>query len=85
MLSLSLPLPIVGGAGLELEFVWGQGPVSNSLTLGLMTQEETEPHPTVLGGGRLCGELSSQRCFFPNFSHSGNNFKTFLSLNSYPT
>lgn len=42
-------LPIVGEEHPELG--WGQGPVLNSLTFGLMTQEETEPHPTVLGGG----------------------------------
>lgn len=42
-----------------------QGPVLNSLTLGLMTQEETQPHPTVLGGRPLCGELASQRRFPP--------------------
>lgn len=47
MLSASLPLPIV-----EVHPVlgWGPGPVLNPLTFGLITQGETEPHPTVLGG-----------------------------------
>lgn len=48
MLSASLPLPIVGEAHPVLG--WGPGPVLKPLIFGLMTQGETEPHPTVLGG-----------------------------------
>ena len=49
-LSASLPPPIVRQEHPELGGCGGQRPGLNSLTLGSMTQEETETHPTVLGG-----------------------------------
>ena len=62
MLSLSLPLPIVGEAGPELG--WGQGPVSNSLTFGLMTQEATEPHPQLWAAGATVVNCPPKDAFF---------------------
>lgn len=87
MLSASLPLPIVGEEHPELGC--GQRPLFNSLTFGLMTKKKQNHTPESWAAGLLCGGLSFQRWFcvffFPNFSHSSNNFTTSLALNSYCT